>query len=38
MRALVEMQERKKILTGEEKNDPPRIENPRCPLTEPTTS
>jgi hypothetical protein len=38
MRALVEMQEREKILIGEEKNDPPRIASSTCPLTEPAPS
>jgi hypothetical protein len=37
-RALVEMQEREKILIGEEKNGPSRLVNSRCALTEPTTS
>jgi len=30
--------EREKILIGEEKNEPSRLVNPRCLLTEPTPS
>src|SRR6266568_4105289 len=37
-RALVEMQEREKILLGEEKNEPSRLVNSWCLLTEPTPS
>ncbi len=36
--ALVEMQEREKILSGEEKDEPSRIVKSRCLLTEPTPS
>jgi hypothetical protein len=39
-RALVEIkkEEREKILIGEKKDEPSRLVNPRCLLTEPTPS